>query len=401
MAGVASSLSAQWTLQSSNTTASFRGIHAVSDEVAWASGTNGTVLRTVDGGATWEKCAIPPKAEKLDFRAVQGLSAKAAVVMSSGKGNESRLYKTLDGCKTWTLIFWNQDADGFWDAFRLGPDQGSGADTAQGLLVGDPVGGHFPVWEVNLDETTLPVSPMQPRPGSKKHEASFAASNSSIFIEWTFGTFWLGTGGKDGGRIIRRMVKTDGPFTRYTYPAEKVPMAQGSDSAGVFGLAFRPAEKAPGKSLKFLVGVTVGGDYEQPDESAGTVAYTEDGGKHWLAAQTPASGYRSAVAYDAARQVWITVGPNGTDVSADDGKNWGAVKSADGSDKGWNAISLPFVVGPKGRIGKLDADALKHATPNAAAAAPAETKKGKTAKDSKSSKATTPKKKRKFGIFLP
>jgi len=350
---------AQWTLQNSNTTAGLRGIHAVGNGVAWASGTEGTVLRTLDNGATWEKCTVPKGAEKLDFRAVQGFSAHTALVMSSGTGTDSRLYKTNDGCKTWTLVFVNPDGDGFWDALRMGPDQGSGKETTEGLLMGDPVKGHFPVWEVNLDETNFPVSTVQPRPDAKRQEAAFAASNSSIFIEWTFGTFWIGTGGKDGARVIRRVVKTSGPFTRYGYPAVKVPMAHGSDSAGIFGLVFRPEEKVPGKSLRFLKGVAVGGDYQQPNEATGTAAYTTDGGKTWKAAAVPPNGYRSAVAYDAALRAWITVGPNGTDISTTDGNAWRPVKSVDGSDKDWNAISLPFVVGPKGRIGKLDAQALK------------------------------------------
>ena len=37
--------SAQFTLQTSNTTADLRGIHSIGGGVAWASGTNGTVLR--------------------------------------------------------------------------------------------------------------------------------------------------------------------------------------------------------------------------------------------------------------------------------------------------------------------------------------------------------------------
>jgi hypothetical protein len=70
------------------------------------------------------------------------------------------------------------------------------------------------------------------------------------------------------------------------------------------------------------------------------------------------------VVYDAATKTWITVGPNGTDISIDDGRNWRAVhpnpafNEVPGADANWNAISLPFVVGPHGRIGKLDAEAL-------------------------------------------
>lgn len=68
------------------------------------------------------------------------------------------------------------------------------------------------------------------------------------------------------------------------------------------------------------------------------------------------------MAFDEAN-IWITVGPNGTDISKDDGKNWRALKPKSGqpadTDKNWNALSLPFVVGPNGRIGKLRDDALQ------------------------------------------
>src|SRR3954447_5901637 len=119
---------AQWEIETSNTTADLRGIHSIGNGVAWASGTNGTVLRTEDSGYVWQSCAIPPGAEKLDFRGVQGFDANTAIVMSSGKGDLSRLYKTTDGCHTWKLIFTNPDADGFWDAIV--------ANRQDGLVVG-------------------------------------------------------------------------------------------------------------------------------------------------------------------------------------------------------------------------------------------------------------------------
>ena len=65
-------------------------------------------------------------------------------------------------------------------------------------------------------------------------------------------------------------------------------------------------------------------------------------------------------------KTWITVGPNGTDISTDDGRNWRALKPSASeppdADQHWNALSLPFVVGPHGRIGKLRPDALKPAS---------------------------------------
>ncbi len=60
-------------MQDSGSTAGLRGIDSVDGTVAWASGTAGTVLRTIDGGAHWQKCAIPgPDGDSLDFRGVEG-----------------------------------------------------------------------------------------------------------------------------------------------------------------------------------------------------------------------------------------------------------------------------------------------------------------------------------------
>src|SRR5271170_1752348 len=145
---------AQWDIEESHTTASLRGIHNVGGGVAWASGTNGTVLRTEDGGYLWQTCTVPPGAEKLDFRGIQAFDENTAIVMSSGPGDQSRLYKTTDGCQTWKPLFTNPDKEGFWDAIRF--DFGSPFDRnlikqglGKGLLVGDPVNGDFVIFETS------------------------------------------------------------------------------------------------------------------------------------------------------------------------------------------------------------------------------------------------------------
>lgn len=86
-AGQTTGTSGPWVLEKSGTTAGLRGIHAVGGGVAWASGTNGTVLRTEDGGYEWQSCAMPPGAEKLDFRGVWAWDDNTAMVMSSGTGD--------------------------------------------------------------------------------------------------------------------------------------------------------------------------------------------------------------------------------------------------------------------------------------------------------------------------
>jgi hypothetical protein len=92
----------------------------------------------------------------------------------------------------------------------------------------------------------------------------------------------------------------------------------------------------------------VGGDYRKPEEATGSAAYTSDGGAHWNAAAKWPHGFRSAVAWDQMLQAWIVAGTNGSDISYDDGKTWQWLDSGN-----WNALSLPWAVGPKGRIGKL------------------------------------------------
>jgi len=338
---------AQWQMQDSHTTADLRGIANVGNGVAWASGTNGTVLRTEDEGSVWQTCAIPPAAEHLDFRGVQAFDANTAIVMSSGKGDLSRLYKTTDGCRSWKIDTSNEEPDGFWDSvvFQHGNYGFAIGDSHTGVLIGDPVKGRFQTEVMMLGHGWFIDDAGCSAPDG---QAAFAASNSSVFV---FGSrrYVLGTGGTAGANAYVSPLLLTGISSD---PCEKVPVPVkgGTDSSGVFSIFFRDLKS----------GVAVGGDYKKPDDGDRTAAWTMSTGSNWSAASTTPHGYRSAVAYDNAMKAWITVGPNGTDVSTDDGKNWRAVHpdagmhEAPDADRNWNALSLPFVVGPKGRIGKLD-----------------------------------------------
>ena len=357
---------AQWTIQPQATTADLRGIDSVGKGIAWASGTNGTVLRTEDGGYLWQKCTVPPGAEKLDFRGIQAFDENTAIVMSSGKGDLSRLYKTTDGCQSWKLVLTNQDTDGFWDAVKaLGPDDFEVAgDSVDHILVSEKKGHILPVWELHEgDDLADNFTDHFFELTSDLKEGGFAASNSTLVIgerphrDPTWSYQWLATGNDNHSYIHREAVeetKTCEPCRMESLRIE-TPMSQGTASAGIFSLSFREDR----------VGIAVGGDYQRSASTVKTAIYSGDSGKTWALANTPPHGYRSAVAYDAASKTWITVGPNGTDISTDDGRNWRALKPGPGdapdADQHWNALSLPFVVGPKGRIGLLNDDALKAA----------------------------------------
>jgi len=351
-AGVAA---AQFAILDGHTTSSLRGVDALSAEIAWASGSGGTVLLTTDSGATWKHCTVPPDAEKLDIRGVQGFDAKTAVVMASGKGPASAIYKTTDGCATWKMVFANPDADGFFDALRK-------VTGRQMYLMGDPVGGKFAMF-YSADQGTTWYIADDPGLEADKGEGAFAASNSGLIAVGS--TLYFGTGGAPAAHVYNTYGKcaegaAKGVACPLAWERHEAPVANGSAGAGVFSVAGRATGSMSG-AMKQVV-VAVGGDYEKSTDGSGTAAFTLDG-KTWAAAAAPPHGYRSAVVFVSAMQTWIAVGPNGTDISRDDGKNWTALKpsatdTAD-CDKGWNAVSLPFVVGAKGKIGKLEPEALK------------------------------------------
>jgi hypothetical protein len=338
------SAQAQWTMQQSHTRAGLRGIHNVGGGVVWASGTQGTVLHSIDDGKTWQTCAVPRGGEKLDFRGIQAFDANTAIVMSSGAGDLSRLYKTIDACRTWRLVFANPDKEGFWDALQF-------SSRAFGMLIGDQVRGHFPAFfSTDTGETWKQFEPTVFAVADKS-QSFFAASNSSLLVDAARDQLYMITGGG-----TTSLFAIGGYFSTMPKFSHTLLNLATGPAAGGFSLASR--SRMDGSKL---IMIAVGGDYKAPERRTGTAAFFT-GGK-WQAPDTLPHGYRSAVAYYAPAKTWITVGPNGTDISMDDGRNWQALKptAAEGpdADKNWNALSLPFVTGPNGRIAKLDPDALK------------------------------------------
>ena len=377
---------AQWVIQESNTTADLSGIHNVGSGTAWASGTQGTILRTTDEGKRWQRCSTPSNAEKLDFRGIQAFDEKTAIVMSSGPGSQSRLYKTTDGCVTWDLIFSNPDApNGSFKAIQFTPANGHDKGRV-GSLIGAPVEGKFgilgaliggPLASYFSEFTTHDYGKTWTKPddlwkaAARPGETLFAASNSALLHPRGGLTLFVTGGARSRSRTLEEHVKHD-PHILVGHVGGDIPLRHGA-SAGAVSVAVRlgPDSVADADNAKYIVRsvhagdtlVAVGGDSRRPEEAAGTCAVSVDGSLHWSASETLPHGYRSSVAYDANSNIWITVGPNGTDISIDDGRHWRPLKPTPGepvgADKNWNAISLPFAVGPNGRIGKFRKDAIK------------------------------------------
>lgn len=316
----------RWTTQSSGVTVRLRGVSAISERVAWASGADSTVLRTVDGGTTWQKLTVT--SENLDFRDVDAVDAQTAYVLSIGNGPASRIYKTTDAGKTWTLQFRNEDPKAFLDAMSFW-------DTNNGIAFGDSVDRQFYILTTADGGHTWSRVPQSALPPALGNEGAFAASGTNIAV---FGKShaWIGTGAAAKSRVLHTSDRGR------TWQVADTPLASGA-SAGIFSIAFRDAKH----------GVIAGGDYRKEQEAVDNLAVTSDGGVTWTLVKG-LSGFRSVVAYVPGTTTLIALGPSGGDYSIDDGRTWKTIEGpgvdtfsfAPGKKIGWGA-------GAKGVIGRL------------------------------------------------
>lgn len=314
----------------SPTTASLRGLSVARDGAVWASGSNGTVLRSTDGGRSWELHPIPDAAS-FDLRDVEALSATVAYAMVAGN-DTARIYRTANGGKTWARQYDDTrpgvflDGIAFWDA-------------AHGIAAGDPMDGRFLVLRTDDGGAHWTRLPAAAAPQALAGEAAFAASGTAIAVG-PGGRAWLGTGGATGGDAAGRVFRS-GDYGR-TWEASVTPIPAGSASTGIFSVAFRDS----------MNGIVAGGDYANPRASRVNVALTMDGGRTWAVADSArATGYLSAVVYvgrGSGRRV-VGVGTAGVFESPDDGRTWIRTDST-----GYNAVAARgggiVAVGERGRI---------------------------------------------------
>lgn len=273
-----------------------RGVSAVSADVAWTSGSLGTVLRTVDAGTTWQEVG-PPGTANLQFRDVEAFDAERAVILSAGQGPDARVYVTADGGRHWSLTFVNAEPQAFYDCMTFFDDR-------RGLALSDPVNGRFRLiatddggWSWHIVAADMPPA----LPG----EFAFAASGQCLVSDHGHRA-WFGTGGGAQARVFR----SDDRGQSWTVSPTPI---RSSPSAGIFALAFRGEQH----------GLAVGGDFFSPELSPDALAATDDGGTSWqlVAADRAPNQYRSGAAWVDGHDA-VVVGPSGSDVSRDGGQSW-------------------------------------------------------------------------------
>ena len=322
------------TPQDSGTANGLIAVSPVNPQIVWASGRNGTFTVTTDGGQTWH-AGVVPGAETLQFRDVQGVSAKVAYLSSIGNNpTDFRIYKTEDGGATWTMQFQNQNPAAFYDCFSFWTPK-------KGIAHSDSVNGVFPDLRTTDGMTWQDISNNMPPalPG----EASFAASGTCVATQGGQNA-WIATGGTPIARIL---ATRDGGGTWNAYDTPLV----SSPSAGAFTVAFRDPWH----------GIVGGGDLDPGDPNNAATAISSDGGVTWaLTSPPPVTGAIFGLSYvgvgesGGGHSVVITANAGGAAWTPDEGQTWFTLPGVIGY---WAvAFAGPkagWLVGTNGRILKI------------------------------------------------
>ncbi len=305
--------------------ASLRGVAAVSSQVCWVSGSNGSVFRTVNEGASWSDVS-PSGYADLQFRDIQAFGTDSALVISAGL--PAVILRTTDGGKEWLEVYRNETEGVFFDALDFWNSKHgiafSNAIENKLLIITTRDGGLR--W-TEMDQQKLPFV------GTK--QGGFAASGTCLV---TFGksSVIIGLGGVEATILLSHN-------RGHTWHKTQAPLDYGETSRGIFGFHF----------IDTLHGFCVGGDYRADSLSTVTVSETFDGGHSWEVITDPeiSGHYRSAVTSVDGEKI-IAVSRTGCSYSDDRGKSW---KACDGKFYSLSKAKdgAVWASGPEGSVARL------------------------------------------------
>ena len=284
---------------------SYRGLAVLDDNSAWISGSEGHVLRTVNGGECWDTLN-PEGYEKKEFRDIHAWDANNALVMSSGE--KAIVLRTRDGGVTWNTVFSSSREGVFLDALTF---QGK-----YGIMIGDPYkasDGKSLLFDIMVTRDSGDTwSSYYEEPGATPvhaldNEALYAASGTNILLSFD------STNSKRPWFIY--FVTGGGVMNRFMSGNNFVPVPiKAGQACGIYSFC----------SNNWSEIVAVGGSYLQPDARDSVAAYlnTSHANWQWDLAKTQPGGYRSCVAVDEEGKTYVCTGTNGSDMSTDSGRNW-------------------------------------------------------------------------------
>ena len=303
----------------SGTSISIRGLSVVNNNLIWASGSEGTVGQSKDGGKTWKWMKVKGF-EQTDFRDIEGFDNKTALIMSISE--PGYILRTTDGGNNWKTVYENNTKGIFLDAIDF-------SDIKNGIVLGDPIDNHFLMIHTLDGGKNWQEVPKNHCPIADSGEACFASSGTNIRKLNKQDAVFISGGVKSSLFINDKKIN--------------LPIIQGISSTGANSIAV--------KNNKTMI--IVGGDFTNKDDTTKNCVITTDGGITFTSPQITSHGYRSCVEY-INKKTWISCGLNGIDISTDEGKKWNWI-----SKESFNICrkakigTAVFFAGAKGKIGML------------------------------------------------
>ena len=299
----------------SSTKASLRGLSVVDNNIIWASGSNGTVLKSTNGGASWQPISVP-NFEKKDFRDIEAFDSNTAIIMCIA--DPAYVLKTIDGGKNWKTVFTDTTKGMFLDAMYFKNEN-------NGIVIGDPINNKTFIATTNDGGNNW--IKQDSTPTLANGEAFFASSGSNILLQ--NGKQLFVSGGK----------KSNLYFNNKTF---EIPINKGLESTGANSITVNKNNV-----------IIVGGDFSKDSIATSNCVLFNSKTMQFTQPNTLPNGYRSCVTF-INKNTAISCGINGVDISYDKGMNWKII-----SRQGFHVVAKAkkgkaiFFVGSKGRIGKL------------------------------------------------
>ncbi|MFM1962644.1 MAG: hypothetical protein RLZZ172_1489 [Bacteroidota bacterium] len=306
---------------------SIRGLSVVNEKIVWASGSNGMVARTFDGGLHFDWIQVPGYAKR-DFRDVEAFDAETAIIMAID--TPAVILKTRDGGKTWSIVLEDKRPGMFLDAMSF--------HGKSGLVVGDPIMGR-----AFLAKTSNAGDSWQVLDGPElvDGEAFFASSGSNVgFVKTAAASF-----NRHGLHEWDAAIVSGGMQSRFFIKNTSflLPLRSGKNSSGANGIALGP----DGQS-----GVIFGGDFASPKErdSSMLLFSFKEGRLIFNPPVVSPAGYKSHVVFLNGQELFAC-GTSGIDLSGDGGNTWRHI-----SDKPFHVMGFApgdkkaWLAGPGGSI---------------------------------------------------
>ena len=163
-----------WVVQQSGVNDSLTAVMAVSNNVVWAGGTDGKVLRTINGGTTWN--SVGGGAIGTDIvNTVEALDANTALVATYSETG-GKIFKTINGGSSWSSVY------SITGAFIGGIQM---KNTLEGYAVGSPIEGRWLVLKTTNGGITWDSLKTAP--------AQIADDYGPVGMQLLGDTLWFGT----------------------------------------------------------------------------------------------------------------------------------------------------------------------------------------------------------------